>query len=149
MNIYNRKTPNMGITIVPMLDILTILLIFFIVHTEFKRQVNVLHLDIPRTGNLAGEKGDNSSILLEVGADGTLAFGGRIITEHQLPALVQEHLEKAPDCTIQVSAADSSSLGRFLQVLDQLTAAGLKVEEVPVRIDYKPVNELPANHSTM
>ncbi|MBQ8517910.1 MAG: biopolymer transporter ExbD [Akkermansia sp.] len=138
MHIYTRKTPTMGITIVPMLDILTILLIFFIVHTEFKRQVSVLNLNLPQTHNLAGEKGNNNSILLEVGADGTLAFGGQIITEQQLPALVQEQLEKAPDSTIQVSAADTSSLGRFLQVLDQLTAAGLNVEEVPVRIDYKP-----------
>lgn len=138
MHIYTRKTPTMGITIVPMLDILTILLIFFIVHTEFKRQVSVLNLNLPQTHNLAGEKGNNNSILLEVGADGTLAFGGQIITEQQLPALVQEQLEKAPDSTIQVSAADTSSLGRFLQVLDQLTAAGLNVEEVPVQIDYKP-----------
>jgi len=138
MNIYTRKIPTMGITIVPMLDILTILLIFFIVHTEFKRQVSVLNLDLPQTHNLSGEKGSNDSVLLEVGADGTLAFGGQIITEQQLPALVQEQLENAPDSTIQVSAADSSSLGRFLQVLDQLTAAGLNIEKVPVRIDYKP-----------
>lgn len=138
MNIYTRKTPAMGITIVPMLDILTILLIFFIVHTEFKRQVSVLNLALPQTHNLAGEKGNNDSVLLEVGADGSLAFAGHVISEQQLPALVQEQLEKNPDCTVQVSAADGSSLGRFLQVLDQLTAAGLKVEEVPVRIDYKP-----------
>lgn len=138
MNIYVRKTPAMGITIVPMLDILTILLIFFIVHTEFKRQVSVLNLDLPQTHNLVGEKGDNDSVLLEVGADGSIAFGGKVITEQQLPSLVQEQLEKNPDCTIQVSAADNSSLGRFLQVLDQLSAAGLKVEEVPVRIDYQP-----------
>ena len=138
MNIYTRKTPAMGITIVPMLDILTILLIFFIVHTEFKRQVNVLNLDIPQTHNLAGEKGNNDSVLLELGADGTLALAGNIVSEQQLPALVQEQLEKNPDCTIQVSASDGSSLGRFIQVLDQISAAGLKVEEVPVRINHKP-----------
>ncbi len=138
MNIYTRKIPTMGITIVPMLDILTILLIFFIVHTEFKRQVSVLNLDLPQTHNLSGEKGNNDSVLLEVGADGVIAFGGQIVSEQQLPSLVQEQLEKNPNSTIQVSAAEGSSMGRFLQVLDQLTAAGLKVEEVPVRIDYKP-----------
>lgn len=138
MNIYTRKIPTMGITIVPMLDILTILLIFFIVHTEFKRQVSVLNLDLPQTHNLSGEKGNNDSVLLEVGADGVIAFGGKIVSEQQLPSLVQEQLEKNPDSTIQVSAAEGSSMGRFLQVLDQLSAAGLKVEDVPVRIDYKP-----------
>lgn len=138
MNIYTRKIPTMGITIVPMLDILTILLIFFIVHTEFKRQVSVLNLDLPQTHNLSGEKGNNDSVLLEVGADGVIAFGGQIVSEQQLPSLVQEQLEKNPNSTIQVSAAEGSSMGRFLQVLDQLSAAGLKVEDVPVRIDYKP-----------
>lgn len=138
MTIYTRKAPTLGITIVPMLDILTILLIFFIVHTEFKRQVSVLNLDLPQTQNLAGERGDSDSVLLEVGADGTLAFGGQVISEQQLASLVRELLEQSPDRTIQVCAAEGSSLGRFLQVLDQLTAAGLKVEEVPVRIDYKP-----------
>ena len=138
MNIYTRKIPTMGITIVPMLDILTILLIFFIVHTEFKRQVSVLNLDLPQTHNLSGEKGNNDSVLLEVGADGVIAFGGKIVSEQQLPSLVQEQLEKNPNSTIQVSAAEGSSMGRFLQVLDQLSAAGLNVEEVPVRIDYKP-----------
>ena len=138
MNIYTRKSPVMSISIVPMLDILTILLIFFIVHTEFKRQVNVLNLDIPKTQNLAGEKGNNDSILLEVGADGSLAFGGQIISEQQLPALVREQQEKNPDCTVLISAAEGSSLGRFLRVLDQLTAAGIKAEKIPVRIDYRP-----------
>ena len=138
MTIYTRKAPTLGITIVPMLDILTILLIFFIVHTEFKRQVSVLNLDLPQTQNLAGERGDSDSVLLEIGADGTLAFGGQVISEQQLASLVRELLEQYPDRTIQVCAAEGSSLGRFLQVLDQLTAAGLKVEEVPVRIDYKP-----------
>lgn len=138
MKIYTRKSPTMGITIVPMLDILTILLIFFIVHTEFKRQVSVLNLDLPQTQHLAGERGDSDSILLEVGADGALALAGSSITEQQLPAAVQELLQQSPDRAIQVSAAEGASLGRFLHVLDQLTAAGLKLDEVPVRIDYQP-----------
>ena len=138
MKIYTRKSPTMGITIVPMLDILTILLIFFIVHTEFKRQVSVLNLDLPQTQHLAGERGNSDSILLEVGADGSIAFRGQAITEQQLPAAVQELLQQSPDRSIQVSAAEGASLGRFLLVLDQLTAAGLKLDEVPVRIDYQP-----------
>ena len=57
MKIYDRRFGQQGITIVPMLDILTILLIFFIVHTEFKRQVSVLKLDVPQTQHLAGTQG--------------------------------------------------------------------------------------------
>jgi biopolymer transport protein ExbD len=138
MKIYERKFGQQGIPIVPMLDILTILLIFFIVHTEFKRQVSVLKLDVPRTHHLAGTQGDKNSILLEVGDDGDIAFNGRIVPAGELVSAVRELLQQNPEASIQVSAAGGASMGRFIEVLDTLTEAGLEVEQVPVRIDYQP-----------
>ena len=138
MKLYERRFGQQGIPIVPMLDILTILLIFFIVHTEFKRQVSVLKLDVPQTHHLAGTQGDKDSILLEVGDDGSIAFNGRLIPAEQLTGAVRGLLQQNPQARIQVSAACGASLARFVEVLDTLTAAGLEVEEVPVRIDYAP-----------
>lgn len=138
MRIYTRKPLFSGINIVPMLDILTILLIFFIVHTEFKRQTNVLKLDLPQTHALAGENGNADDILLELGADGTLAFAGRELAPADLAKAVQETRRTRPDAHIQVSAAEGSSMGRFIEVMDILTEAGIQAEEIPVRIDYRP-----------
>ena len=138
MKLYERKFGLQGIPIVPMLDILTILLIFFIVHTEFKRQVSVLKLDVPQTHHLAGTQGDRNSILLEVGDDGSIGFNGKLIPANQLANAVRELMKQNPKATIQVSAAGGSSMARFVEVLDTLTAAGLNVEEIPVRIDYAP-----------
>ena len=138
MKLYERKFGQQGIPIVPMLDILTILLIFFIVHTEFKRQVNVLKLDVPQTHHLAGTQGDRNSILLEVADDGSIAFNGKLTPADQLVAEVRELLRQNPAATIQLSAAGGASMARFIEVLDTLTAAGLDVEQVPVRIDYAP-----------
>lgn len=138
MKLYERKFGLQGIPIVPMLDILTILLIFFIVHTEFKRQVSVLKLDVPQTHHLAGTQGDRNSILLEVGDDGSIGFNGKLIPANQLANAVREIMKQNPKATIQVSAAGGSSMARFVEVLDTLTAAGLNVEEIPVRIDYAP-----------
>lgn len=138
MTIYERRSALQGIPIVPMLDILTILLIFFIVHTEFKRQVNVLTLELPQTRHLAGEQGNNEDVLLEVGADGALALGGTQLSPQELPAAVRKLVAERPDARIQVSAAEGSSMGHFVEVMDLLHAAGLKEEDVPVRIDYNP-----------
>ena len=138
MKLYERRFGQQGIPIVPMLDILTILLIFFIVHTEFKRQVSVLKLDVPQTHHLAGTQGDKDSILLEVGDDGSIAFNGRLIPAEQLTSAVRGLLQQNPQACIQVSAAGGATMSRFVEVLDTLTAAGLEVEEVPVRIDYAP-----------
>lgn len=138
MKLYERQFAQQGIPIVPMLDILTILLIFFIVHTEFKRQVSVLKLDVPQTHHLAGTQGDRNSILLEVADDGTIAFNGKLVPAEQLVAAVRELMKQNPQARIQVSAAGGSSMARFVEVLDTLTAAGINVEQVPVRIDYQP-----------
>lgn len=137
MKIYRKSTAGQGIPIVPMLDILTILLIFFIVHTEFKRQVSVLQLALPQTQHLAGDRGDANQVLLEVGAQGELALGGKRVQAEELEAALLSLLKEAPQTQLQVAAADASSLGSLIEVLDTLTAAGLHVEQVPVRIDYK------------
>ena len=138
MKIYERRFTQQGIPIVPMLDILTILLIFFIVHTEFKRQVSVLKLDVPQTHHLAGTQGDRNSVLLELADDGSLAFNGKLIPAEQLIPAVRELMQKNPGARILFSAAGGSSMARFVEILDSLTAAGLDVEQVPVRIDYQP-----------
>ena len=138
MKLYERKFGQQGIPIVPMLDILTILLIFFIVHTEFKHQVSVLNLDVPQTRHLAGTQGDRNSILLEVADDGSIAFNGKVISSSQLVEEVRTLQQQNPQARIQLSAAAASSMARFIEVLDELTAAGLDVEQIPVRIDYAP-----------
>ncbi len=141
MTIYTKKHHAQGIPIVPMLDILTILLIFFIVHTEFKRQVNVLKLALPRTEHLAGETGERNSILLEVGEDGSLALAGRLIAPGELTSAIRELLAAKPDARVQIAAAGASSMSRFIEVMDKLSAAGLPVEEVPVRIEVSAPSE--------
>lgn len=138
MNIYTKKAVVQSIPIVPMLDILTILLIFFIVHTEFKRQSHVLKLEVPQTRHIAGESGDPNQVLLEVGADGNIALGGKTLDMNELPDAVREIQRNAPDSRVQVSASEGASMGRFIEVLDTLTAAGLSVDEVPIHIRYKP-----------
>ncbi len=135
MTLYTKKHHAQGIPIVPMLDILTILLIFFIVHTEFKHQVNVLKLDLPRTEHLVGEAGDRNSVLLEVGEDGSLALAGQLVEPGQLAESVRAVLAANPEARVQVAAAAAASMERFLTVMDELAAAGLPVEEVPVRVE--------------
>ena len=117
-----------------MLDILTILLIFFIVQTEFKRQVNVLEIALPQTENITGVKGELDQVLLEIAADGTLALNGNIITTNELPQAAKELLLQNPQASIQVCAAEGATMGRFIQTLDLLQAAGIHAEQAPVRI---------------
>ncbi len=137
MQIYTRRYGSDSLPIVPMLDILTILLIFFIVQTEFKHQTNVLVLDLPETKNIAGTRGDRQSVLLELGADNQIALDGKLISMAQISSAVAELKRNHPNATIQLYAADGVPMGTFIKTMDELTASGLDVQEIPVRIDYQ------------
>lgn len=137
MKIYSRKPRQEGIPLVPMLDILTILLIFFIVHTELKHRVNVINLDLPRTHHLAGKQDNADAVLLELGPDGSIVLDGKALGAADLPEAVRRLRQANPSAPIQFAASEAAAMGRFIEVLDCLTSAGLRVEQVPVRIDYR------------
>ncbi len=137
MIIYQRKYGQQGIPLVPMLDILTILLIFFIVHTEFKKQVSVLRVNVPKTSNLAGETISRDGNLLEIAPDGNIALNGQVLTIEELSVELRRLTLIDPNARLLVSAADAASLGRIVSVMDELSKAGVQVEQIPLRIDYK------------
>ncbi len=138
MTLYKRKPHALGFSIVPMLDILTILLIFFIVQTEFKRQVSVLDIAVPRTRTLAGTIGNRNDILLELADDGSLAVGGERVASDKLAEKVRALREKNPEAKFQLAGAEGASMGSFIFVLDTLSEAGLDLDDVPVRIAPEP-----------
>ncbi|MCI6981404.1 MAG: biopolymer transporter ExbD [Akkermansia muciniphila] len=137
MKIYSRKHRQEGIPLVPMLDILTILLIFFIVHTELKHRVNVINLELPRTYHLAGQQDKADALLLELRPDGSIVLDGKAVGAAELPEAVRLLRRANPEASVQFAASEAAAMGRFVEVLDCLTSAGLRVEQVPVRIDYR------------
>ncbi len=136
MIIYHKKYSQQGIPLVPMLDILTILLIFFIVHTEFKKQVSVLQIEVPKTAHLSGSTHSLDGILLEIAASGEIAINGTIITLEDLTESIQQITRQQSQQKVLLAAADGVSLGVLVSVMDKLKEAGMDIEEIPFRIDY-------------
>lgn len=141
MKSFYRSRRSASIPIVPMLDILTILLIFFIVHTQLKTQQNTLKINLPRTHYLAGEKVPDDFALLEISSDGQLALQGQLLSGDELGSRIRELLVEHPDLKIQVSAAEGTPLGSLIQVTDILTGAGIDTPDLPVRIDFHPFSQ--------
>ena len=57
MQFYRKKARSMGVPIVPMIDILTILLIFFIVHTQWKKPQSLLKICLLYTSPSPRDRG--------------------------------------------------------------------------------------------
>lgn len=69
MQFYRKKGRTMGVPIVPMIDILTILLIFFIVHTQWKKPQTLLKIDVPGAEFIEGAPSTEQRAVLAVTED--------------------------------------------------------------------------------
>ncbi len=93
MNFSRRKRPPLEITLTPMIDVVFLLLIFFMVTTTFNRQ-SELKISLPEA---AGEEAKSAEkmIVLTIDAEGTYFITGDDGLPHQLINQNSETLKRA------------------------------------------------------
>jgi biopolymer transport protein ExbD len=116
-----------SITIVSLIDILAILLIFFIVTTTFRERLPQLQINLPESKSAAAAaQTQKKVILLQIkGSDGIM-FDGKPVIAKDLPAAIKEAQQIHPGCSITMQADKEAPFGTVVSVLDALQEAGIK-----------------------
>ena len=112
-----------SIQICPMIDMVFLLLIFFIVCTMYMTQQKGVPVELPEGRGSLQQKAELEVTLPK---DGTIWFQDRPVT---VEALVQEAAAEAvkdPGRTVTVRADKEISYGRVMGILGELKRAGLK-----------------------
>jgi biopolymer transport protein ExbD len=109
-----------GIDISPLIDVVFILLIFFIVTTVFVDETGV-EVDKPQAASAS--QLEKNSILIAVTADGKVIYGGREIGVSGVQPLVKR-MTAREDIPVIIQADQSSSTGLFARVLDEASLGG-------------------------
>ncbi len=135
MEFYRKKSGKGGIPIVPMVDILTILLIFFIVHTQWKQPQSSLIINVPSAEFIKGEEIKKKRAVLAVTHDSKVYLDNSPVDVTQLALLLTEMKTKNPDLQMQLDVDTDAAFGTIVQILDALTAAGIDASDVPARIE--------------
>jgi biopolymer transport protein ExbD len=121
--IRRRSTKDEGIDIAPLIDVVFILLIFFMVSTTFVRN---LELDIERPSAASAKRADVRAIRV------TLTRGGQVLVEGQAvsPWMVQERVRsitlQQPERPVLVTADKDTPSGKLVEIVDQCRLAGAK-----------------------
>lgn len=118
----NRAAEEAEINITPMLDIVFILLIFFIVTTSFVKEIGV---DVNRPSN-APEKIQKLSEVIAVRIDenGLIRVGEREVDIRAVRANIESGLATKPDASVVVISHRDSEAGLLVRVIDQARVAG-------------------------
>ncbi len=134
MNFYHKKRQRPAVPIISMIDILAILLIFFIVTTTFKTNDSLVKVSLPKSSQLAsGEEGEKR-VPLALGKDGTVSLGEELIPLESLATALREFKARGPEQRLELRADEGAPLGLMVKVWDAATQAGLEIGDLPLRI---------------
>ena len=104
----------------PMVDMIFLLLIFFMVTTVFTKETAV---DIKRPSAKSAIEMRHDDIVICISAKGTITHKGQIYQIRQIPALLKEQLGEKGSVTI--IADRENPTGITVQVIDQCRLAGI------------------------
>ena len=127
MRFYTKRRKMPSITVVSLIDILAILLIFFIVTTTFKEKLPQLQINLPESKSAAVTATESKkSILLQIKGADQITLDAKAVTAPGLAAAIKEVQKANPNCSITMQADKEAPFGTVVTVLDALQEAGIK-----------------------
>ena len=122
---YTRRhahTEEAEINITPMLDIVFIMLIFFIVTTSFVRETGAVIVK-PVAGQAMSLR--NGTILIGVRSNDDIWMGKRRVDLRDVRSMVETARAENPKGSVVVVADKDSTIGAVTRVMDQVKLAGV------------------------
>lgn len=119
-------TGSASINMTPMIDVVFLLIIFFLVSSHLAKQENAVRLDLPEAGSGLDEETEASLLVVNVLPEGQWQVAGRILNESQLNSAVAARAQRAePGQRLKIRTDRSVRYDRIEPVLRAATRAGI------------------------
>ena len=124
MNLRATRRRRAVIDIVPLVDVLVVLIFFFLVTMQF-RNLNVLDLTLPEV-ETAGESEAVERVDIAIDVNGDIFLNGEAITLDALPARLGLIAQASPGVPVVIAAHEESYLREVTEIMDACRQAGLR-----------------------
>lgn len=119
--LLSQKGPE--INIAPLVDMVFLLLIFFLVTTTFSKETGVT-VNKPQAKTAASLTKEN--IMIAVTERGTIHIHNREVDLKSLNTIVRRIIENRPDSSVVIIADENTRTGLVVDVMDECKQAGAK-----------------------
>ena len=116
MPYIKRRQRKLYVNILPLVDVLTVLLFFFIVTMQFK-EIKVLNITMPEI-KTAGINQIDEQILIAIDASGGLFYNGISVSNQQLSEALIATSKIKDDLSILIMADEATELKVITEVMD-------------------------------
>ena len=115
----NNRTAEINIS--PLIDLVFLLLIFFMVTTSFVRETGI---EVNRPQASTAAMAENNTVQVAVSAEGEIYFDGKHLDIRMVASQIGKALEQNPGAEVIVVADRNSRTGIIVKVMDQCRQAG-------------------------
>ena len=127
---FNKEEAEINFT--PMLDVVFIMLIFFIVTTSFAKETGV---DISRPSNSPPTQVKKGNILVAIKGDSTIWINKQAVDISAVRSRVEKMHAENPEASAVIIANQSSRTGDLVKVMDHIKTAG--VDQISIASNQK------------
>lgn len=118
----NRQNAAADVNLTPLIDMVFILLIFFLVTSSFTKEAGI---EVSRPEAQSAKQQDHASIIIAVSENGEIWLDGRQIDVRSVRPNIERMHSQNPEGSIIIMSDKDSRLGITVQVLDQVRLAGV------------------------
>jgi len=129
-----------GFLIAPMVDILLVLLGFFMLTWSFSRQERELDVQMPTAKEAKEARRSVGEVIINVREDGTLVMNRRVMSPDELLASLSRVASLYPDQAVVLRGDQRVDYGHIVQTLDLCRRANIW------NIAFATANTAPADH---
>ena len=127
-----RKQDETGIDLTPMMDIVFIMLIFFIVTTSFVKETGV---DINRPNAETADRDEKGNILVAITASNEIWIDKRRVDLKAVRANIERLKIEYPEGSVIIQADKESRSGLLVEAMDQIRLAGVQNISIAAKND--------------
>jgi biopolymer transport protein ExbD len=135
LNLRPKRRPVPAIPIVSLIDIMVILLIFFIATTTFREKKVQMKINLPDSKTMGATESKpevRKSITLTKTRE--VFLDGNPVEIEKLADSLLKLKAANPGVKLELEADTDTALGSLMKIWDALRAAGFTINEVPARI---------------
>lgn len=133
----SEELPSVNLT--PMIDVVFLLIIFFMVGTQFAQKEQQIGLRLPGVGQLQAMVAPPDRREVAVSADGTITLDGQVFTADQLTSQLANMRAQYPDLRVVVRADGQAQHQYVAAVYGAVNRAGIADMSIAVRYQTQQI----------
>jgi len=131
----NRSHEDVTINLTPMIDVVFLLVIFFMVGTKFSESESRINVSVPSVGPMNAISRVPDERVIELTSEGKVLLDGEAVTNEQLAQILKDQFAAYPGLQVVVRADSAGSLQGFAETIHVVRQSGVQQIGIAVKVD--------------